>query len=123
IDRTGMLTRTNVLILRSGIIEDLDLHSGIGDVPLARRSQPNAAIAALWHLVFEPQLEVVVLFFRQQPTAADAGREHDAVLGAPRIHLATVDLPTAQVLAVEDGFKSFRRLVISGPAGRQPNSN
>src|SRR5207302_1259706 len=108
-----------VVFLIPLVVQDLNLHAGVGRIALERTSQGDAAVPLWRYLEFHPELKIAVLLVRHQPTAAGTIHVENAVLRAPDFNVAAlIDLPADQVLAVEEGFEPFRNFGVSSHGGR-----
>ena len=118
-----VLKRLQAGVLRSTIIEDLNLDAGIRRITHQRRADADAVVGVLGQLDVEPQHEVRVLFLGIKVAAVLLGREDHAVLDLVALSglvlLAVGALavnPAGQVLAVEQRGETLfgRRLPAKG---------
>ena len=107
-----MLPGLDVLVLRRGVVEHLDLHALIRSVAFERRAETDAVVAARTHFEVHAQDEVGVLLDGEEIPAA-VGRADDPVAFD---HVTRADpadqLPSIEIPTIEQRFES--RLGLSG---------
>src|SRR5262249_3884972 len=105
VDGRRVLEGFDVLVDLGIVIEDLNLHSKLGDVALARRADIDAAVPARRDVEFELDFKITVLILREEGPALSAFAGDFAVLPLPGIGGAAGNLPPVEILAVEERYE------------------